>query len=207
MTTSSPQVRRATVDDLPKLVDLWKQENLAYQEFEKRFKEIQVVEGPGGQILGALGLQLAGLEGKLHSEVFAHMEQSDALREKLWGRVQILARNHGLVRIWTQLDSPFWHSNGFNAPLGDVLSKLPSAWAEDQHPWRCLQLREEPGLATSIDKEFAVFQEAERERTQLLFQKARVLKMVAGLVAVGVFVLVLIWAFLFFRLKSRPPIP
>ena len=54
MTTSSPQVRRATVDDLPKLVDLWKQENLAYQEFEKRFKEIQVVEGPGGQILGAL---------------------------------------------------------------------------------------------------------------------------------------------------------
>ena len=207
MTTSSPQVRRATVDDLPKLVDLWKQENLACQEFEKRFKEIQVVEGPGGQILGALGLQLAGLEGKLHSEAFAHMEQSDALREKLWGRVQILARNHGLVRMWTQLDSPFWRSNGFNVPLADGLSKLPSAWAEGQHPWRCLQLREESGLVPSIDKEFAVFQEAERERTQLLFQKARVLKMVAGLVAVGVFVLVLIWAFLFFRLKSRPPIP
>ena len=207
MTTSSPQVRRATVDDFPKLVDLWKQENLPWQDFEKRFKEFQVVEGPGGRILGALGLQMAGSEGNLHGEVFAQMDQSDSLREMLWGRVEILAKNHGLIRIWTQLDSPFWHSNGFNTPPPDFLPKPPAVWAEGQRPWRCLQLREEASPAASIDKEFAVFQEAERERTQLLFQKARVLKMIAALVAIGVFVLVLVWAFLFFRFKARPPIP
>src|SRR2546429_8212208 len=107
MMTPNQQVRRATVEDLPKLVPLWQQENLPWQDLEKRFKEFQVVEGQGGEVLGAVGLQISGLEGRLHSEAFAHAEQGDALREKLLGRARIVARYFGLVRLWAQFANPF----------------------------------------------------------------------------------------------------
>src|SRR5262249_16714198 len=83
MTTPNQQVRRATVEDLQKLMPLWQRENLPAQDLEKRFKEFQVVQGHGGELLGAVGLQIAGAEGCLHSEVFAHHEQADALRQQL----------------------------------------------------------------------------------------------------------------------------
>ena len=62
---------------------------------EKHFKQFQVVEAAGGELLAALGLEVAGTEGRLHGEVFAHAEQSDALRDLFWERLQVLAKNHG----------------------------------------------------------------------------------------------------------------
>ena len=98
MSTPQLQVRRATIDDLPKLAPLWREENLDVNDLEKRFKEFQIVEGPSGEVVGAVGLQVAGQEGRLHSEVFARPEQADLAREKLWERAQILVNNHGLLR-------------------------------------------------------------------------------------------------------------
>ena len=72
MTNPNPQVRRATVEDLPKLVPLWQAEQLPWAGLEKRFKEFQVVEMPDGEVVAAVGLEIAGTEGRLHSEVFAH---------------------------------------------------------------------------------------------------------------------------------------
>jgi len=202
MTTSNPQVRRATVEDLPKLGPLWELENLSRPDLEKRFKEFQVVDGAGGELLGAVGLQVAGLEGHLHSEVFAHFEQADALREILLERAQVLARNHGLVRIWTQLATPFWHQNGFQPAGSDLLPKLPGAFAAGQKPWLFVQLKEEAAPVPTIDREFAMFKEAEQERTQKMFRQARVMKMVAAVVAVVVFLLCVVWAVLFFKARS-----
>ena len=130
MTTTNPQVRRATVEDLPKLVPLWQAENLPTQELEKRFKEFQVVEAPVGEIAAAVGLQVSGLEGKLHSEVFAHSEQSDAMRELLWERAQVIGQNHGLVRLWTQFSTPFWNHSGFRYATGETLGKLPPVFGD-----------------------------------------------------------------------------
>lgn len=203
MTTPNLQVRRATVEDLSKLVSLWKAENLPCEDLEKRFKEFQVIETPDGELLGALGFQIAGPEGRLHSEVFAHSDQADGLREKLWERAQVIAGNHGLVRIWTQLAAPFWHTNGFRDATQDSLARLPASFGADSRPWILLQLKENTAPAISLDKEFAMFKEAEKEQTQKLFQQARVLKIVAGVVAVLVFLLVIVWAVLFFKAQSR----
>src|SRR5687768_15030871 len=178
MSTPQLQVRRATIDDLPKLAPLWREENLDVNDLEKRFKEFQIVEGPSGEVVGAVGLQVAGQEGRLHSEVFARPEQADLAREKLWERAQILVNNHGLVRLWTQFSTPFWHHNGFAPAPADVLAKLPPAFASSPGPWLFVKLREEVA-AISIDKEFAMFKEAERERTEQMFRQARFLKMIA----------------------------
>ena len=192
------QVRRATVEDLPQLTGLWQQENLPTSDLEKRFKEFQVAHTPEGTLLGAIGLQVAGTHGKLHSEAFAHQEQADDLRARLWERTRLIAGNFGLTRIWMQTAAPFWHHTGFQPAGADEVVKLPPAFQSDSQPWRYVQLREET-VAVSIDKEFALFREAERERTNRLFRQAKVLKMIAAVVAAGVFLLVIVWAFIFFK--------
>ncbi len=194
------QVRRATIDDLPRLVPLWAQENLPARELEKRFKEFQVAETDDGELIGTLGVKIAGLEGLVHGEAFAHPEQADQLRTRLWDRSLVLIKNHGLGRVWTQLSSPFWNTNGFHVAPTEMLAKLPAEFAGAPAPWRYLQLRETTVPTVSVDKEFAIFKEAEQESTQRLFRQAKVLKLVAGVVAGFVLLLVLLWAFLFFRL-------
>ena len=205
MTTPNQQVRRATVEDLQQLVPLWQQETLPWQDLEKRFKEFQVMEGEAGKVLGAVGFRIAGHEGQLHSEVFAHAEEADALREKFWERAKILAANFGLVRLWTQFNTPFWNQSGFQYASTDLLTKLPDSFAGDAHPWKFLQLRPEIAAPAFVDKEFALFKEVEKERTEQLLRQARVLKIIAVIVAIAVFILVAIWAYVFFKMQGRTP--
>jgi N-acetylglutamate synthase-like GNAT family acetyltransferase len=204
MTTPNQQVRRATVEDIQKLVALWQQENLPSQELEKRFKEFQLMEGESGKIMGAIGFHIVGQEAFLHSEAFKHPEQSELVREKLWDRVQIMARNHGLIRVWTQMSAPFWPANGFGAADEGTLAKLPAGYSrsDDPYPWTYIQLRDEVPML-SIDKEFALFKEAEHEQTERMLRQAKTLKVVAAGIAVIVFLMVIVWALYFFRLQKR----
>ena len=208
MTDANVQVRRATIEDIPQIVSLCQQENLPNIDLEKRFKEFQVVHTPTGEILGAIGLQISGNQGRLHSEAVLHPEQGDAVRQKLWDRIALVAQNFGLARVWIQSDAPFWHTIGFGPASGEVMSRLPAEFAGTSRNWSTLQLKEEGPTVSSIDKEFALFREAERERTEKMFRQACVLKMLAGVIAVAVFALGALWAFLFFknyRSRQQPP--
>jgi len=207
MTTLNMQVRRATVEDIQKLAVLWDEERLPRKDLEPRFKEFQLVQGPGEEILGAIGFRILGREGCLHSEAFAHPEQSDELRGMLWERAQLQAKNHGLVRVWTQLATPFWRTTEFQPALEPVLSNLPEAWSHSPHPWFYVQLRPDLPPEVSIDKEFMLFREQERESTERMMRQARLLKMIAGVVSVIVFLLVLVWAIFFLKLKYGPSSP
>ena len=149
MTMQQPQVRRATIEDLPKLVALWQAEGLPVHDLEKRFKEFQVVEGERSAILGAIALEITGHDGRLHSEAFAHPEQADDLRAFFGERFQVVGQNHGLVRVWTQFNSPFWTHSGFQVAPAETLEKLPAAFSGDPHPWRVLLLRPEPAGSRS----------------------------------------------------------
>jgi len=202
MTNPTLQVRRATVDDLPKLVALWQKENLPAQELEGRFKEFQVIENEG-EIAGALGLQVSGHEGRLHSEAFEDFGQADALRGLLWERMKTVAQNFGLVRVWSQFTSPFWRTIGFDYAPNEVLTRLPQNFGADRNPWLYVKLREEAGAVVSLDKEFALFREAEREQTQKLFRQAHVLKIAAIAIGIALFALVITWAIMFFKAQKQ----
>jgi len=203
MTMENPQVRRATIEDLPKMIELWQLEGLPLQDMEKRFKEFQVIEA-GGSVIALLGLEIVGIEGRLHSEAFARPEQADALRALFWDRIQVLGQNHGLVRVWTQFTTPFWNQSGFQAASPQKLEKLPAAFAGDPHPWRFFQLREDPANLPSIDKECAMFKELEQERTERLLRQAKLMKMVAAIVVMAVFVLVAFWIIAWYKTQARP---
>ena len=201
MTTPSLPARRATIEDLQKLTPLWAREGLPAEELSKRLQEFQVVDGPNGELAGAVGLQIVGHEGRLHSEAFLHAEEAESIRARLWERVQMISKNHGLVRMWTQLVAPFWGQNGFGSPAPEIAAKLPAAFAGDPAPWQFLQLRDE-AAAPSIEKEFAMFREMQKEETNRIFRQAKAMKLVAGIVVMVVFVLLAIWMIAWLKTQS-----
>jgi N-acetylglutamate synthase-like GNAT family acetyltransferase len=192
MSGSKYRVRRATLDDIGQLTALWKSMGFPADELAKRVTEFQVADTSDGKVLGALGLQIADRQGRIHSEAFSDFALAEQLRPLLWDRAHSVATNHGLFRLWTQEQAPFWNHCGLLTADAAVLEKLPMAWRNQGAKWLTLKLKEDIETVVSLDKEFALFMESEKQRTERAFQHARILKAIATLVALGVLALVII---------------
>src|ERR1700722_16588319 len=107
MTSPSLVIRRATVDDLPALKAMWLAAQWPVSELENRVTEFHIVES-GGQFAGALGGQVFRQHARLHSEDYTDFSVADAARKLFWERIQVIAANLGVFRLWTQETSPFW---------------------------------------------------------------------------------------------------
>jgi hypothetical protein len=193
------------VDDLKGLSALWETMNLPAPELEKRLTEFQVAETEDGQVVGAIALQITGRQGRLHSEAFKDFTHADNLRHLLWERIQNIANNHGLTRLWIKDTAPFWDHNGFRAANDEAFQKLPTVWDGMRIGARTLQLKDETEtLPISLDKEFALFMQSEKDRTEKMFRQARTMKMIALLVAIMLLGMVIaIGAYFLFRKVPR----
>jgi N-acetylglutamate synthase-like GNAT family acetyltransferase len=197
---TSYRVRRATLDDLAVLRPVWQSMHLPVVELEKHLTEFQTVEAADGKIVGAVGFHIAEKQGLLHSEAFSDFAAADAARPLLWERFQVLAANHGIFRVWTRESAPFWKSLGFQPANPELLPRLPAAWnrPDQKDGWLTLQLKDEQAVV-SMEKELALFMEAEKQRTARMFDQARVLKGIATVLAVGFAIFVLVALILLFR--------
>ncbi len=202
MNPANYEVRRATVEDLPALRGLWQAAGLNAMDLERRIAEFQVVAS-GDAVLAGMGLQIAGQHARIHSEVFTDPANADLHRDLLWTRLQNLARNHGLVRMWTQERAPFWTSQKFSTAAGEVMGKLPAAFST-QGTWLTLQLKDE-ATTTNVDREFELFKQASAAEREETMRKARVLKLIAVLISVAVLGMVALGAFLYFARSGSLP--
>ncbi len=203
MTLSDYHVRRATLDDIGQLTALWNAMNFPAMELAKRPTEFQVTEGADGKLVGLVGLQIAERQGRIHSEAFKDFALADQLRPLLWERIHAVATNHGLLRLWTQEQAPFWNHCGLVKADAEALEKLPAIWRGPASDWLTLKLREDIAAVISLDKEFALFKESEKQRTQRAFHQARILKMIATFIALALLVLVAAGAFYVVRKLVR----
>jgi len=201
------RVRRATVDDLPQLRALWQAQLPDPSGLERRVTEFQVVESPEGRVLAAVALTMHEGHGLIHSEVFADFADADRYRALLWERLEQVARNHGLYRVWTREEAPFWARCGLHLAGEPQLDRLPAVWRSLKGRWLTLQLREPPPEGLSIEKEFELYMQAERQRTEALLERARWIKRIATLVALILagMVLVAVWYLLQRRTGLVPP--
>src|SRR6516225_3162151 len=101
MKPSDFQVRRATIEDLPALTRLWDSMNLAGAGLDRRLTEFQVVVDAIGTVVGTVGLQMLGKQALLHSEAFTDFAVADIVRPRLWDRLQMVAGNNGICRVWS----------------------------------------------------------------------------------------------------------
>lgn len=189
-------IRRATVDDLPALRSLWTAAQLPADELENRLTEFQVVESDG-QFAGALGLQILRQYALLHSEDYADFSVADAARELFWERIQNLAANHGVFRVWTRETSPFWTRWGFQPANAELLERLPDEWktTEDRPDapkrsegrWLTLELKNEDAIKSAFENQFAGFMDAEKKQTAQVAAQARKLKTAITVVGFAIF--------------------
>jgi N-acetylglutamate synthase-like GNAT family acetyltransferase len=206
MNSSKFRVRRATLDDISQLAALWNSMKLPADALSKRVTEFQIAEDSQGALAGAVGLEIAQKQGRIHSEAFTDFALADQLRPMLWERLHAVATNHGLLRLWTREHAPFWSHCGLVKPDPDALQKLPAPWQAQQSEWLTLKLKDDvETLVVSLDKEFALFMDSEKQRTARAFQHAKVLKLVATLIALAVFILVLAGAVMIFKHGGLPP--
>jgi len=181
-------VRRATVDDLPGLATLWARCGLQVLDLERHLTEFQLVSSWDGDLEATLALRIQGQEGLLHSEAITRPEQEDDLRQLLWDRMRNLARNHGLVRLWTQEQAPFWHQvAGFEVALPEHLKKLPPAFGNPHQRWFASLLRHNTPGALSLEQEFELFQQSSRASLNRVLDQTRKLRITGYLVAVALF--------------------
>ena len=82
------------------------------------------------------------------------------------------------------------------------MQKLPAAWRGPSSRWLTLKLRDDVETVLSLDKEFALFMQSEKQRTEQVFQRARMLKNLVLLISIGLLIAVGIWAV---RLFLRNP--
>ena len=197
------RVRRAVVDDLAALAQLWRDTRLPAENLEKSFTDFQVVEDGEGRLQAAVALEISGASGRLHSEAIANFAFTDILRPLLWARLQGVAQNHGLHRLWTLETAPFWKRDaGFTPPPDDVKPKFPEAFGSREEPWLTLRLREEGADPEMIEMQFAAFRDAERARREKLLSNIRPLKWV-GLAIAALLLLIGLASLLHVLVASR----
>jgi N-acetylglutamate synthase-like GNAT family acetyltransferase len=181
-------VRRATVDDLPGLIQLWARCGLQVLDLERHLTEFQLVSTWDGDLEAALALRVQGHEGLLHSEAFARPDQEDDFRQLLWERMRNLARNHGLLRLWTQEQGPFWHHvAGFEVVPPEQRKKLPPAFGPAHHLWFVATLRHDTPGGLSVEREFELFQQASRASLDQVRERTQRLRVAGFLVAAVLF--------------------
>jgi N-acetylglutamate synthase-like GNAT family acetyltransferase len=171
----SLRVRRATTDDLPALKSLWEAMRLPAEDLESRLTEFQVAESDG-QIVGALAVQISRQHARFHSEGYMDFSFADASRQLFWERIQTLAANYGIFRIWTQEDSPFWTRWGFQPANAEILSRLPDEWKSLQGKWLTLELKNEEAITAALQSKFPELMEEDKMQTARVLKKARILK-------------------------------
>ncbi|HEY5043074.1 MAG TPA: hypothetical protein VIK53_13850 [Verrucomicrobiae bacterium] len=174
MSSNLLHIRRAIVDDLPALKAVWISMRLPADHLESRLTEFQVVER-AGEVVGAVGFQIVRTAALLHSEGFSDFSVADAARELFWERLQILAANHGVFRLWTQENSPFWLHWGFQSATAESLERLPDEWKNSEGQWFTLELKNEDAVNAALKNQFSNFLESEKKSTGKVVAKAKTL--------------------------------
>jgi N-acetylglutamate synthase-like GNAT family acetyltransferase len=194
---NSHRTRRATVDDLPQLAELWQAAHLPVSTLEKQFTDFQVAEDDEGKLAAAIGLQIHGSNGRVHSETFSDFGLADTLRPALWARLQTVAQNHGLFRLWTEEAAPWWKKDaGFATPPGEILQKMPESYGPRHAAWLVLRIKEETADPELVEKEIARFREIERAKREILLGRAKIIRIIGTVLAALVFVFAVVVLFL-----------
>lgn len=189
------EFRRATVDDREALMELWRHAGKPAEELERRLTEFQLALDPEDHLLAAIALHRADQQGRIHSETYWDPDSAPQLRPQLANRILRIAKNYGLLRLWTTATDPVWQQLGFRPAEAYELEKFPPAFGNWKLDWYSLKLREDLASAEQIDKEFQLFRLTNQQDHERLIRRARIFKSLALTLAILMFVLLLVFLF------------
>lgn len=198
---SDVTARRAAVEDLAALQALWMEAGLPWEQLAGYLNEFQVTVDDSGLITSAIGLLIEGDQALLHTEAVHPGADADLSRAALWKRVQIVARNQGVQRIWTQEDADYWRVSGFSPMPPPLVERVPASFLKSADAWLACDLMD-PERAKAIVNEQLAILEAERLQSAEEFQrKVRIFRLAAILLA---FVVLAACVMLLYRIVQTP---
>ena len=171
-------IRRATVDDLPALKALWLTARLPVDELECRLTEFQVVESEG-RFAGAIGVEILRQHACFYAEDYADFAVADAARELFWDRIQKLAANRGVFRVWTREASPFWTRWGLQPATAETLARLPEEWKDRDGRWLTLELKNAEVINRVLEEQLGALREEQQEQNARIVRQSQRLKQIA----------------------------
>lgn len=164
--------------------------HLREDELEKRLTEFQVVVDADETFLGAIGFVVSRQHALIHSEAFTDFSVADEARRLFWERIQVLASNHTVFRLWTQERSPFWKNFGFRPPDANTLAHLPAEWQNEYDgAWLTYQLKDEEAINTALKTQFAGFMAEQKMETERVREKAQSIRTIITVVAFAIGIL------------------
>lgn len=196
------QLRRATIEDLPGLQQLWSQSQYLAPDLERRLTEFQVAQDVGGVLVACLGLQIIDQQGQIHGELYRTPTLGPELQPLFWRRIQNLARSHGLTHLWVHDAHPFWRSVGFIEPDRETLAVRPKGFLTavaartPAIPWLVLSLRDNASRS-AIERELELLHQVQAMQTARTMNRVRMLRVLAAVMTLVTLLLsaVAIWVF------------
>ena len=186
--------RRATVEDLAALRVLWQAAGLPWDQLDRFVTEFQVVPASDDSMLGAVGFLVEGADALLHSESVAPGEQADEVRSALWRRVQIMGRNQGVHRIWTQEDAGYWSTCGFKVATAEPLGACKATFLDRAASWQVFEFPAPETVKARLDEQMAIWQATRAQEAEAMQERIRNFRNIAVLVAtlvIGVMIIML----------------
>ena len=139
----------------------------------------------------------------LHSEGYSDFSVADPARELFWERIQSLSSNHGVFRLWTQENSPFWRHWGFATASIEDLERLPDEWKPSEEPWFTLELKNEAVINAALKNQFAGYTAAEKKSAEEIQTRSKKVMTVITIFCFGIFFICLL--VFFYLIKTRNP--
>ena len=181
--------RRATLDDLGQLHELWRLSQFPAADLEKQFTDFLVVEDSEGRVAAAIAFRIIGHEALIHSESFADFAMVDTLRPLLWERIERVAATNSLFRLWTRETAPFWRNYaGFGEPAADILGTIPEGFGPPGAGWFTMLLKEPTAAPEALEAQIQRFKQEEEAKREAIYARARMLRIVGTGLALAIFV-------------------
>ncbi len=163
MSAQQIKIRRAEVNDLENLRAFWKKEEVYSLDLEKVFTEFQLLFKED-EILGCVRLTVIGKEGVVQSLLLQSIDDQVGASDLVWSRIEKIAENHGLVRIW--IGKELGPIEGFSPVDAELKSKVEGRRRIPIDGYVKI-IKEDVESLLSPEKEFELFQQTivgERER-------------------------------------------
>jgi N-acetylglutamate synthase-like GNAT family acetyltransferase len=193
--------RRASVEDLPALQELWQAAGLPWDQLDGFLNEFQLVTDENGVIAGGIGLLIEGSQALLHTEAVGAEVDADAVRATLWRRVQLIARNQGVQRIWTQEDADYWTASGFVTAAPPPDGRPRPSFLDPTATWLAFDLVDPARAQGMITEQLALLEAARMQESAELEKRIKSFRLAAILVA-GAVIAVCLW--LLYRVMQSP---
>jgi len=193
--------RRANLDDLDRLIELWERHDFDPIDLEPRLIEFHIAENEEGVIHAAIGIRNQDRQAMLHHECWS-AEMKPQLRRDLAHHAFSVCEMMQLWKIWTLLDDTHWQEMGFDDVPAEKMDDLPKGFGDWKKPWKAYKLKADIASDANLARQFELLK-IENDATNTRIEKTGKFMRLFGYFVVSIIVIaVVLGVIAFFKTQN-----